>query len=44
VVPRRPPPITITLDPRALTDRFTALVSLVYEGIALGLYWWRGWL
>jgi uncharacterized SAM-binding protein YcdF (DUF218 family) len=44
VVPRHLPSITITLDPRALSDRFTALVPLVYEGVALGLYWWRGWL
>jgi len=44
VVPRRLPSITITLDPRALSDRFTALVPIVYEGVALGLYWWRGWL
>ena len=44
VTPQRPPRIALAWRPLAVMDRLRALVPLVYESAAIGLYWWRGWL
>ena len=44
VVSRRPPRLTVAIHPHGITERLAGLVPWVYEAIAIGLYWWRGWL
>lgn len=44
VSPQRPPRLGLAWRPLAVVDRLRALVPLLYESAAIGLYWWRGWL
>ena len=44
VVARRPPRLSVTIQPLGVTGRMVGLVAWTYEGVAIGLYWWRGWL
>ena len=42
VTPKRPPRLTLAWRPLVVKDRLRALVPLVYESAAIGLYGWRG--
>ena len=44
VVGRRPPRLSIEARPLHIVDRVLALAPWGYEGAAIALYWWRGWL
>ena len=44
VVSRRPPRLSVTIHPYRVTERLAALMPWAYEAVAIGLYWWRGWL
>ena len=43
-IPQRLPRLSIALEPQYVFARVCALQSVVYESVALALYWWRGWL
>jgi uncharacterized SAM-binding protein YcdF (DUF218 family) len=43
-VPQRLPRLSIVLEPRYVFERVCALQGVLYETVALALYWWRGWL
>jgi uncharacterized SAM-binding protein YcdF (DUF218 family) len=38
------PRLSIVLGPRLVFERVCAMQAIVYESVALALYWWRGWL
>jgi len=40
----RPPRLSLEIRPRYVLSRILSLVPWAYEGAALALYWWRGWL
>ena len=44
VVALRLPRLSIALSPRYIFMRVCAMGPIVYESVALALYWWRGWL
>jgi uncharacterized SAM-binding protein YcdF (DUF218 family) len=44
VVGQRPPRVSLELRPIRIVERVLALIPWGYEAVAIGLYWWRGWL
>ncbi len=44
VIAREPPALSVVIHPRYVVERVMGLVPIAYEVIAIGLYWWRGWL
>jgi uncharacterized SAM-binding protein YcdF (DUF218 family) len=44
MLPQRLPRMTVTLDPRSIVRQAAALSPMVYEYVAIALYWSRGWL
>ncbi len=44
VAPQKLPRMSIAIDPRVVLKRLCSFEAFAYEGVALALYWWRGWL